>query len=197
MAPATPLKRLWSRSDGMRWRGVRGIPRHRSSPPYAARRGVRPRDYRTSAVSRTESADYPSLTVNVVRRLSAVPLMLLLGACSGMPIGEGGPATWAHDPAAEISPDTTAFTAWVTERSCASGQSSAARIIGPDVQVSTEAIEVTFRVRRLTGSQACPGNPPTPVTVTLPEPLGDRMLLDGGREPPQEPPTCANPESCE
>jgi len=123
--------------------------------------------------------------------------VLLLGACSGIPTGEGGPATWAHDPAAEIGPDTTAFTAWVTERYCASGRSSADRIIRPDVQVSTEAIVVTFRVRRLTGAQACPGNPPTPVTVTLPEPLGDRMLLDGGREPPQEPPTCANPESCE
>jgi hypothetical protein len=135
--------------------------------------------------------------VNIVSRLSAVPLVILLAACLEMPIGEGGPATWTHDPVAEIGPDTTAFTAWVTEKDCATGQSSAGRIIGPDIEVSSEAIVVTFRVRRRSGVQACPGNPPTPVSVTLPEPLGDRRLLDGGREPAKEPPICANPESCE
>jgi hypothetical protein len=129
--------------------------------------------------------------VSVVRRLTAVPLVLMLVACSGA-------ATWTHDPDAEIGPDATEFTAWVTERECASGQSSADRIIGPDIQVSSDAIVVTFRVRSLlSGANSCQGNPPTPVTVRLSEPLGDRTILDGGREPPQEPPICANPESCE
>ena len=31
----------------------------------------------------------------------------------------------------------------------------------------------------------------------LDEPLGDRQLQDGGREPPGEPPICLNPASCE
>ncbi|MDP9225021.1 MAG: hypothetical protein M3P18_14475 [Actinomycetota bacterium] len=146
--------------------------------------------FKTSGVSRARSKAYASLTMNAVRRLSAVPLVLALGACSGIPTGESGPATWTHDPAAEIGPDTTEFTAWVTERACAGGQSSADRITGPDTQVSAEAIVVTFGVRPLTGAQDCQGNPPTPVIVRLPEPLGARMLLDGGREPPQEPPIC-------
>lgn len=123
-------------------------------------------------------------------------LALALAACdlAGQP---AGPATWTHDPNAEIGGEVTEFSAWVTERACASGRSSADRIIGPDIQTSADAVVVTFRVRGLPGAQDCPGNPPTRVTVRLPEPLGDRRLLDGGREPPQEPPTCAHPESCE
>jgi hypothetical protein len=111
----------------------------------------------------------------------------MLAACSGA-------ATWTHDPDAEIGPDTAEFTAWVTEADCASGQSSADRIIGPDIQVSSDSVVVTFRVRTLLGAgQTCPSNPPTRVTVRLLEPLGDRVLLDGGRAPPREPPICANP----
>lgn len=81
---------------------------------------------------------------------------------------------------------------------CASGQSSADRIVGPDIQVSADEIVVTFGVRGQLGAQACPGNPPTRVAVRLPEALGDRVLLDGGREPPEEPPVCLNPgTSCD
>jgi len=72
-------------------------------------------------------------------------------ARSATPIGDGGPATWTHDAAAEIGPDTTAFTAWVAETECASGQSNADRIIGQDVHVSSDSIVVTFRVRSLSG----------------------------------------------
>lgn len=110
-----------------------------------------------------------------------------------------GPATWTHDPAAEIGPNTIEFTAWVTETDCASGQSSEGRIVGPDIRVSPAAVVVTFRVRKrsLFGAEECPSNPATPVVVHLPEPLGDRPLLDGGREPPAEPPVCGNRNSCE
>ena len=108
------------------------------------------------------------------------------------------PATWALDPDEAIGPGTTEFTAWVTEQGCASGQSSAGRIVGPDIQTSTDAVVITFRVRPLSDNVVtCPGHPPAPVSVELPQPLGDRRLLDGGREPPQEPPICAGPLSCE
>ena len=99
--------------------------------------------------------------------------------------------------AADIGAETTEFTAWVTEVGCASGRSSADRIGGPDIQISDDTVMVTFGVVPLGGAQECQGNPPTAVTVRLPEPLGDRRLLDGGREPPAEPPTCANRESCQ
>ena len=135
---------------------------------------------------------YAALAMSVIRRFAAVPLGLVLVGCSGA-------ATWSHDPDAEIGPDSTEFTAWVTEMACASGQSSADRIVGPDIQVSADEIVVTFGVRGQLGlAQTCPSNPPTRVAVRLPEALGDRVLLDGGREPPEEPPVCLNPgTSCD
>jgi hypothetical protein len=124
-------------------------------------------------------------------------LLVLLSAClPSTPLDEGG-ATWALAPDASIGPDTADFTAMVTEQACASGQTSAGRVIGPEVEWADDAVTVTFRVRRLAGEQTCPGNPPTPVVIALDEPLGGRTLLDGGREPPAQPPVCANPESCE
>ena len=79
---------------------------------------------------------YAALAMSVIRRFSAVPLVLVLVGCSGA-------ATWSHDPDAEIGPDSTEFTAWVTEMACASGQSSADRIVGPDIHVSADEIVVT------------------------------------------------------
>lgn len=136
--------------------------------------------------------NYPALTMSVIPRLAAVPLVLVLVGCSGA-------ATWAHDPSGEVGPDTTEFTAWVTETACASGQSSADRIIGPDIRVSADEVVVTFGVRaRLALAGTCQGNPPTRVIVSLPEALGERALLDGGREPPDEPPACIDPAlSCD
>ena len=127
-----------------------------------------------------------------------VVMMLLLCSClPTSPLDEGSVATWALPPGAELGPDTTEFTALVTEGACASGRASAGRVIGPRVEWTDDAVTVTFRVRPLPGAQECPGNPPTPVVVRLDQPLAGRTLLDGGREPPQEPPVCANPQSCE
>ena len=131
--------------------------------------------------------------------LAAVAATFVLSACALSGPDEAGVATWALAPGQDIGPDTTEFVAMVTELACASGQSSEGRIIGPQLEhfVNERTLTVTFQVRSLDGVQACPGNPPTPVRVVLGEPLGDRRLLDGGREPPSEPPVCANPDSCE
>lgn len=97
-------------------------------------------------------------------------------------------AEWVLADPDAIDPTTTTFEALVTERECASGQSSEGRIVGPDVLAAGEDLLVTFAGRPLEGDAfACPGNPPTRVTVTLPEPLGDRRLLDGSTLPPREP----------
>ena len=127
------------------------------------------------------------IRASVMSRVSAIPLVIMLLGCSGA-------ATWARDPGADVGPDSTEFIAWVTERACASGQSSADRIVGPEIRVSEDDIAVTFNVRSLLSAGTCQSNPPSRVVVRLPEPLGDRLLLDGGREPPVEPPVCADPE---
>lgn len=135
--------------------------------------------------------------MTALRRYGLVAFAFAFAACTPAETGHYGPATWALDPDAEITGETTEFTAWVTERACASGRSSEDRIGGPDIQLSDDAVILSFGVVPLPGAQDCQGNPPTAVTVRLPEPLGDRRLLDGGREPPAEPPTCMNRDSCE
>lgn len=134
----------------------------------------------------------------MIRAALATVVAVLATACTILqPLVPGEPATWTFAPDQIIGPETTEFVAMVTERNCAGGQSSEGRVIGPMVDVSDDRVVVTFEVRPLEEAQDCPGNPPTAVTVRLREALGDRLILDGGREPPAEPPVCANPEFCE
>ena len=133
------------------------------------------------------------------RRVVALIGMAMLSACGLLPLDdfvELGGATWALPPDAAIDPETTEFVALVTEIECASGQASDGRIPPPQITYGADSVTVTFSVQRLEGAQACPGNPATPVTVTLTEPLGARELLDGGLSPAQAPPECAVPPFC-
>jgi hypothetical protein len=132
-----------------------------------------------------------------MKRWAVAGLIVLAGCTILDPSVPVNPATWTFAPDEQIGVGTTQFTAMVTEQRCASGRSSEGRILGPEVDVHDATVIVTFAVRPLEGDQECPGNPPTAVIVRLEEPLGDRTLLDGGREPPAEPPVCANLESCE
>jgi hypothetical protein len=122
----------------------------------------------------------------------AVVAAALLTACQLVaPLRPAGPATWSLPPDQAVGPETVAFTALVTEVDCASGQTSEGRVVGPEITYGPNDVVVTFAVRPLPGdAQACPGNPATPVDVTLSEPLGDRVLIDGGADPPREPPRC-------
>ncbi len=128
--------------------------------------------------------------------IGAVCIALLVVGCASL--DEAGPATWALPDGFNVGPETTEFLALVTERACASGQSSEGRIIGPQIDyVDDTSVVVTFGVRQLSGVQECPGNPATVVEVQLEEPLGRRTLLDGGRQPPVEPPVCIGAPFCD
>ncbi len=99
-----------------------------------------------------------------------------------------GPAEWAFDSTQpQPGPATQVFDALVTEMNCNSGQPADGRIVGPRIVVRTEDVLVIFAVRPRPGGQRCPSNPSTRVTVDLGEPLGQRVLLDGGRLPPGDP----------
>jgi hypothetical protein len=134
-----------------------------------------------------------------MRRLlgGAVAALLLAGCAALEPFDQDGPATWALPEGFTIGAETTEFLALVTERACASGQTSEGRIVGPEIEVDDSSVVVTFGVRPLSGAQACPGNPATMVEVELDEPLGHRTLLDGGRQPPVEPPVCIGAPFCD
>lgn len=101
--------------------------------------------------------------------------------------GRVAPAAWWVDPKANgVAASSSRVNALVHELSCASGTSPKGRVLEPAIFSSTDAVLVTFFVRRLAGAQDCVGNDPFPVEFSLPEPLGDRKLLDGGESPPRD-----------
>jgi hypothetical protein len=97
-----------------------------------------------------------------------------------------GPASWWLDPAAAApTPTSTTIHALVREESCASGKTPDGRIEPPAIDLTDTAVTITITIRRRPGAQDCQANPPFPVTIALPEPLGDRMLFDGSGTPPR------------
>jgi hypothetical protein len=96
-------------------------------------------------------------------------------------------ATWEPANADSLGPATTEIDILVMERSCASGRPAAGRIAPPDIELRDDAVVVTIKVIPAPGIQDCPGNPPTPFTIKIGEPLGERVLLDGGTGPPTTP----------
>ncbi|MEE8601165.1 hypothetical protein [Euzebya tangerina] len=99
---------------------------------------------------------------------------------------------WSLEPDADITPTTTSFVALLAEQGChGSEPTPPERIVPPEVQVTDDAVIVTIAVIPPIGGQDCPGVPPAPVLVELPEPLGDRELLDGYTDPASPP---AEPE---
>ena len=130
-------------------------------------------------------------------RVAAIVAIALLAACDAFaPLTPAGPARWFLPAEGSIDAETTSFTALVMEVDCASGQSSQDRIVGPEIIYEADEVIVTFAVRPLGGMNGCPSNPATVVKVTLNEPLGERRLIDGGADPPREPPLCAEHQFC-
>ncbi len=102
-------------------------------------------------------------------------------------LGSRAPARWelAADP--PVRPNSTSFVALVTEQNCTSGASSEGRIDRPRISYTPDAVIITFSVEpRPEGFHTCQGNQPTPYTVELPEPVGDRELKDGLTYPPRK-----------
>ncbi|MDQ6746095.1 MAG: hypothetical protein M3Z27_08815 [Actinomycetota bacterium] len=85
------------------------------------------------------------------------------------------------------TPATTRIPVLVQEDNCASGRDARGRVLPPTVRYTTTAVLVTYFIRPLAGDQTCQGVPPTPVTLSLPHPLGNRHLLDGATLPPSSP----------
>lgn len=89
------------------------------------------------------------------------------------------------DPESLPEPDSTLVRLLVTEQGCAGGREMGDALRGPQVRETDDAVLVAFAVVYTPGSNTCPGNPPTSVTIELSEPLGERMVLDGLYWPPQ------------
>ena len=113
-----------------------------------------------------------------------------MGGCrtmSAFPDGLG-PATWAPDPSFPApTADSTELHILVWEMACSSGSPATGRMSSPIVTYSDSALVMTIGVIPVDGPATCPGPPGTPAMVVLPQPLGDRTLLDGSSHPPSPP----------
>jgi hypothetical protein len=83
------------------------------------------------------------------------------------------------------SPEETTIALLVHERACASGQSADGRVELVELVETDEQVRLRIGVRPLGGAQDCQGNPPTPFTVGLEEPLGGRAVVDTAVVPPR------------
>ena len=89
-------------------------------------------------------------------------------------------ATWWVDPKSSApTAASTAIHALILEGACVGGNSPKGRVEQPAIDLEDASVTVTFEVRRLAGAGDCIANKPYPVTITLPEGLGARSLLDG------------------
>ena len=100
--------------------------------------------------------------------------------------GQAEPATWWVAPGETLGATTTVVKAILNERACASGQSPDGRVQEPVIEYTAESVTVTISVVRRSGFEDCPSNPDFPMEITLTEPLGERVLLDGGSLPPSD-----------
>jgi hypothetical protein len=100
--------------------------------------------------------------------------------------GQAEPAVWWVATGETLGATTTSIKAILNERACASGQSPEGRVQDPVIEYTAESVTVTISVTSRGGAQDCPSNPEFPITITLAEPLGERVLLDGGSIPPRD-----------
>jgi hypothetical protein len=90
------------------------------------------------------------------------------------------PADVSLDPGAAPDAGSTQLALLVTERDCNSGEDAEGRVELLSLEETDTAVIVRVAVRpHAEGAFTCQSNPPTPFTLDLSEPLGERALLDG------------------
>jgi len=99
------------------------------------------------------------------------------GPCAQRVLGSSGLEAADVTLATEPVPAARTLELLVRERECASGQDAEGRI-EVVLQETAEQVLLLVGVRPPGGGQTCQGNPATPFTVELAEPLGARELLD-------------------
>lgn len=107
------------------------------------------------------------------------------GNCKLQAVVDGRRADlWELDPALPApTPESTTVHVLVHEQQCASGRPATGRIRPPTIAYHADRVEIAITTDRAPGGQDCQSNPATPYEVELSEPLGERQLLDAGREP--------------
>lgn len=94
-------------------------------------------------------------------------------------------AVWTVAPGQQLGAETVEFTALVNRVGCNGGVTGEPQ--EPDARLGDEEVVVTFTVTPGEPAAAdCQGNDDVAYDVVLPEPLGERRLVDGQCEPEGE-----------
>ncbi len=95
-------------------------------------------------------------------------------------------ARWWLDPdGPPITPSTTVLAVLLREQDCASGKPPIGRVLAPTVVTTPDAFQIAIGIRQQLTGQDCPSNPPFPLELVLPEPIGPRGLFDASEFPPR------------
>jgi hypothetical protein len=86
---------------------------------------------------------------------------------------------WRPDPKREPEPGDTFLRVLITEQTRAGGKRADDRLLAPDLHVAPDELVLTTYVTPRDGFQMAAANPETPARILLPEPLGDRDVIDG------------------
>lgn len=85
-----------------------------------------------------------------------------------------------------LTPETRSILVDLGAGECSSGKPQAPRLQKPEIREQNGALLLSLWVRPLPpGFYTCEGILEPPVRIELPEPLGERELLDGGTYPPR------------
>lgn len=113
-------------------------------------------------------------------------MMTALGTCAiAVDVPGAGTASVTLDRDEPADPASVEVPLLVTETACNTGDDATGRVEVASLIETDAVVEVVIAVRPRGGDQACPSNPPTPFTLTLDQPLGDRVLLDASVVPPR------------
>ncbi len=90
-------------------------------------------------------------------------------------------SAWRLDPTQEqdLSTEETVLRLLVTEQTWSGGTRADGRLQAPDLHIGAEELVLRMYVTPQQGFQTRLPNPETPVRVVLPEPIGDRFVVDG------------------
>ncbi|MGN6217763.1 MAG: hypothetical protein ACTHN7_12565 [Solirubrobacterales bacterium] len=95
--------------------------------------------------------------------------------------------TWTLDPdQPQLNPKTRSILVDLGPSECSSGKPAAPRLQKPEFREQNGALLMGLWLRPLPpGGYTCQGIIEPPVRIKLPEPLGERDLMDGGTYPPR------------
>jgi len=135
-----------------------------------------------SAVAHAVDADHERITVSWVDAANVESgwFVTATGSCAlTLDLGDLSVPWVTLDPENPLDPASRQVHLLVTERSCNSGEDAEGRIDAVQIDERDDRIDLVLGVRPRDGGQDCPMNPATPFVVTLHEPIGERLVING------------------